>query len=43
MDERDRLTRELERIEVLRDKERIIEDYGLGPLLSTLYAPSDYS
>jgi hypothetical protein len=37
MNERDRLASELERIENLRDRERVREDYGIEPVISELF------
>jgi len=37
MNERDRLASELERIESLRDRERVREDNGIEPVISELF------
>jgi hypothetical protein len=37
MNERDRLASELERIESLKDRERVREDYGIEPVISELF------
>jgi hypothetical protein len=37
MNERERLASELERIEHLRDRERVREDYGIEPIISELF------
>jgi hypothetical protein len=37
MNERDRLASELERIESLKDRERVREDYGIEIVISELF------
>jgi hypothetical protein len=40
LEKRERIERDLQRIEWLRDKEQVVEDYDLEPLISNLVLPT---